>query len=75
MRKKSSPLQAIRAKCLDCSSYQPKEVRKCNCSECPLYVYRMGKNPNRRHIGPGWVTSTKKPLESADFTKERALND
>lgn len=46
-----TPVKAIRAKCLDCSNYQPKEVRECIMTECPLYPYRMGKNPRRSGIG------------------------
>jgi len=34
--------QAIRKKCLDCSGYQPKEVRLCPIKDCPLYRYRLG---------------------------------
>lgn len=43
-----TPLQAIRAKCLDCSNQQPKEVRYCTCTECPLHFFRFGTNPNRK---------------------------
>jgi len=46
-----TPIKAIRAKCLDCSAGQPSEVRKCVIPECPIYPYRMGKNPNRSGIG------------------------
>jgi len=46
-----TPLRSIRAKCLDCSGFQPSEVRNCEIPECPLYPYRMGKNPNRKGIG------------------------
>lgn len=46
-----TPLKAIRAKCLDCSAYQPKEVRFCLDKECSLYAYRLGNNPNRSGIG------------------------
>jgi len=46
-----SPLKAIRANCMECSVYQPREVRNCNITECPLYPYRMGRNPNRKGIG------------------------
>lgn len=40
-----TPIKAIRAKCLDCceSAY---EVRQCPVEDCPLYMYRLGKNPN-----------------------------
>jgi len=46
-----TPLKAIRAKCLDCSCWQTKEVRLCQHTECPLFHYRFGKNPNRKGIG------------------------
>lgn len=46
-----TPIKAIRAKCLECSNYQPKEVRECIIPDCPLYPFRMGKNPNRTGIG------------------------
>jgi hypothetical protein len=38
-----TPMQAIRAKCLDCTCQQPKEVRLCTVKQCPLWPYRMGK--------------------------------
>ena len=46
-----TPVKAMRAKCLNCCCGQPKEVRLCPISECPLYPYRFGKNPNRKGIG------------------------
>ena len=46
-----TPMKAIRAKCLECSNGQPKEVRGCIITECPLYAFRLGKNPNRSGIG------------------------
>ena len=49
--KKLTPLKAIRAKCLDCSAWQPSEVRRCSDLTCPLFSYRFGKNPNRKGIG------------------------
>ena len=42
-----TPMQAIRAKCLDCMCGQANEVKQCPCSDCPLYEYRTGHNPNR----------------------------
>ncbi len=42
-----TPLKAIRKKCLDCSYFQPKEVRKCTVIDCPLYPYRFGRRPNK----------------------------
>ena len=49
--KKLTTLKAIRAKCLDCMCYQPKEVRLCDDTDCPLHRFRLGKNPNRAGIG------------------------
>ena len=42
-----TPLKAIRNKCLDCSYFQPKEVRECACVDCPIYPYRFGKRPTQ----------------------------
>lgn len=42
-----TPIKAIRAKCLDCCCNMANEVKLCPITECSLYPYRMGKNPNR----------------------------
>jgi len=42
---KQSPLQAIKKKCLDCVCFQKKEVKLCPADDCPLWVFRFGKNP------------------------------
>jgi len=36
--------RAIRAKCLDCAHTQ-SEVRKCTVYTCPLWAFRLGRNP------------------------------
>lgn len=46
-----TPLKAIRLKCLDCTCGQPKEVKDCPCTDCPLYDLRFGKNPRRAGMG------------------------
>ena len=38
-----TPLKAIRARCIDCSGFELKEVRNCQHLDCPLYPLRMGK--------------------------------
>lgn len=43
--KRMSPLKAIRLRCLDCCNEQPSEVRKCTAVTCPLWPFRMSKNP------------------------------
>ena len=50
-----TPMKAIRAKCLDCCCGQANEVRLCTATQCPLYEYRSGHNPNRSGKG-GIVT-------------------
>ena len=44
----TSPMKAIRAKCLDCCIGQREEVKLCPAKDCPLYPFRLGKNPNRK---------------------------
>ena len=44
----TNPIKAIREKCLDCCCYQKEEVKLCTCTDCPLYPFRMGKNPFRK---------------------------
>lgn len=43
-----SPMDVIRARCLDCCCNQANEVRKCTSVQCPSWPYRMGKNPWRK---------------------------
>lgn len=51
MQKKTlTPIKSIRAKCLECGG-RPSLVRNCDTRDCPLFFYRMGKNPNRSKIG------------------------
>jgi hypothetical protein len=45
MTTKTAILQAIRHKCLDCSCYQPVEVRECPVTRCALWPYRFGTDP------------------------------
>lgn len=48
VKENTSPLRAVRLKCLDCSSYQLNEVKECNITNCPLHPFRLGKNPFRK---------------------------
>ena len=41
-----TPMKRIRAKCLDFSGQQPKEVRLCPVTTCTLWPFRMGRRPN-----------------------------
>ena len=46
MKLYDTPIRAIRKKCLDCSYFQPKEVKECKVIDCPIYPYRMGRRPD-----------------------------
>ena len=44
-QKQRTPLQAIRAFCLECVCGQKREVTLCPADHCPLYPYRFGVRP------------------------------
>jgi len=48
-------LKVIQAKCVDCCGGEKMEVKLCTAKGCPLWPYRMGKNPFRtpRKAPPG----------------------
>ena len=46
-----TPIKAIRAKCMDCTCHQPKEIRLCRIITCPLWPYRMGHRPKGQEAG------------------------
>ena len=58
---KTTPLKAIRKKCLDCSCDCKLEVRECPVIDCPIYPYRLGKNPARSGIGNSKALLVNKP--------------
>lgn len=43
----TSPLAAIRAKCVDCGGGQLAEVRLCPVTRCALHPFRMGRRPKK----------------------------
>lgn len=51
MNEIKSPLKAIRQHCIECMGDQVREVPYCNVKRCPLYSFRLGKNPySTRHL-------------------------
>ena len=62
----TTPLKAMRAKCLDCSGGSPKEVRLCPVSNCPLWEYRFGKRPQTVRRREGGLDGGKAALFSRD---------
>lgn len=61
-----TPLRAIRYKCLDCTCFDPIEVKNCPCEDCPLWAFRLGKNPNRKGRGGNLAKSGSKTEGKAD---------
>jgi len=49
--KPTTPLRAIRLKCLDCSCENAAEVKRCHIEDCALWSFRMGRNPHRVGVG------------------------
>ena len=49
-----SPLKSIRLKCMECSNYSAYEVKHCPITDCNLYAFRLGRNPNikKRELTP-----------------------
>ena len=45
-----TPIKSIRQHCLECSCNQKGEVLNCHITDCALYPFRLGKNPNRKRI-------------------------
>ena len=74
-----TPMKAIRAKCLDCSCGNPNEVKLCPVEKCPLYPFRLGKNPNikreyteeQKEKFRENIKKAQKKQDKADSTAER----
>lgn len=67
-----TPVRAIRKKCLECSG-RPKEIRLCQEQECPLFEFRLGRNPRRAGIGGRKALSASKPLTQVDFSVKEGM--
>ena len=46
----TTPLRAIRLKCLDCCCGSVMEVRLCTATDCPLHGYRKGHKPKKSDL-------------------------
>jgi hypothetical protein len=63
-----SPGKAIRAKCLDCSGNSSDEVKCCPVIDCPLWAFRLGKNPYRT---PRVLTEEQKAVAAERLKRAR----
>ncbi len=44
-KSRTTPVKAIRRKCLDCCAGSRKQVRECRIYTCALWPFRLGKRP------------------------------
>ena len=52
----TTPLQAIRLKCMDCSGWQREEIKNCYVKKCPLHPYRGWWNYGiKKELSPAQV--------------------
>lgn len=65
-------IKAIRAKCLDCSGGSSAEVKACELSHCPLYKFRLGKNPN---IGKREMTEEQRQAAADRLARAREFRE
>ena len=56
-----SPVKSIRKYCLWCCCESFSLAKECLVMDCPLWIYRLGKNPARKGVSGNF----KMPLESA----------
>jgi len=70
MLNKTTPLKAIRLKCLDCCNNSHKEVDLCIIPECPLFQFRYGKNPYiKKNLSEEAKQSLRKQLQKNKLAK------
>lgn len=62
-----NPLTAIRAFCITCMGGYENHIPRCTVPRCPLFAYRMGKNPNAKKRG--------KPFESMESDLSKSANN
>lgn len=54
----STPVAAIRNKCLDCAAGSRHEVRHCPVDSCALWPYRFGSRPETHIKYEGTLSGT-----------------
>jgi hypothetical protein len=49
----TTALSMIKRRCIDCSGGSAADAKACQARECPLWPFRLGRNPNRAGQGYG----------------------
>ena len=70
-----SPMQAIRARCLDCCGGSPHEVRYCAAVTCPSWPFRTGKNPWRAPPSETQRENARRMAASRSNARNRRASD
>lgn len=75
-KQSNSPLKAIRAKCLDCSTTS-NVIKFCTCdglnsTACPLWPFRFGKRPSTARKGKFARFLDPKQMPPANVSQEDA---
>jgi hypothetical protein len=68
----TNPVKVIREKCIDCCCGSVYEVAKCTAEKCPLWPWRMGKNPYRKP--PSEAQREVSRLKMQKLQQQRAAN-
>ena len=68
-----TPVKAIREKCIDCMCGQKHEVKLCPITDCSLYPFRLGKNPNRKGLGNKNASFLSKNANSANDSATQSM--
>lgn len=53
-------LKIIRLKCLECTNFQPTEVKLCTIPDCILYKFRFGRNPVKKVMSEKQMENARK---------------
>ncbi len=53
-------LKIIRLKCLECTNFQPTEVKLCTIPDCILYKFRFGRNPVKKVMSEKLMENARK---------------
>jgi hypothetical protein len=66
-----SPLQALRARCLDCCADQEREVALCTTVDCPSWPFRMGTDPWRKPASAARREAARRTMTSLNARRRK----
>lgn len=75
MEKKTNPVKAIRAYCLNCCLESANEVKLCQAQDCALWAFRMGKNPYRAKPSEKQIEAARAMAQANFAAKHRENTD